>query len=100
MAITKLKCPTCQGPAIAVSERSIAGMRSVMYKCGHVCLVKQLARFADGLLLIVAHIAFSKLTISIATSAASAPLISIRANACSSFSVVRIAFATGMPYCS
>ena len=34
MAITKLKCPTCQGPAIAVSERSIAGMRSVMYKCG------------------------------------------------------------------
>jgi SWI/SNF-related matrix-associated actin-dependent regulator 1 of chromatin subfamily A len=44
MAITKLKCPTCQGPAIAVSERSIAGMRSVMYKCGHVCIVKQLAR--------------------------------------------------------
>lgn len=42
MPITKLKCPTCQGPAVSISERLVAGLRMTMYKCGHADVQRQL----------------------------------------------------------
>ena len=42
MPITKLKCPTCQGPAISISEKVVMGLRMVAYQCGHVDVAKQL----------------------------------------------------------
>lgn len=40
--ITKLKCPTCQGPAETIDTKIVAGVRVNMYKCGHAEMVSQL----------------------------------------------------------
>src|SRR5271169_5751458 len=84
--------------------RHIRARQSPLIDALHHQFARTVARALGGcfdLCCLFAHAsAFFKFAISIATSAASAPLTVMRSSACSSVSVVRMALAMGMPYCN